>query len=289
MGGMPESPEVQALADHLRERSAGRAVARVEVAAFQALKTFDPPPTALHGRTVTDVTRHGKFLDLDADGLHLVLHLARAGWIRRQESMPATPPKPGRGPLALRLLLDDGSGWQVTEQGTTKRLAAYVVRDPAEVPGIARLGPDPLADGFSRDDLAAVAAGRGVRLKGLLTDQSLLAGVGNAYSDEVLHTARLSPYAIAAKLDDEQLDRLYEALRSVLRDALERARGLAAGELKAEKKAGLRVHGRAGEPCPVCGDTVRQVVFAESSLQYCPTCQTRGRVLADRRLSRLLK
>ncbi|AXI79093.1 Fpg/Nei family DNA glycosylase [Peterkaempfera bronchialis] len=286
---MPESPEVQALADHLRERSAGRAVARVEVAAFQALKTFDPPPTALHGRTVTDVTRHGKFLDLDADGLHLVLHLARAGWIRRQESMPATPPKPGRGPLALRLLLDDGSGWQVTEQGTTKRLAAYVVRDPAEVPGIARLGPDPLADGFSRDDLAAVAAGRGVRLKGLLTDQSLLAGVGNAYSDEVLHTARLSPYAIAAKLDDEQLDRLYEALRSVLRDALERARGLAAGELKAEKKAGLRVHGRAGEPCPVCGDTVRQVVFAESSLQYCPTCQTRGRVLADRRLSRLLK
>ncbi|MFJ6212563.1 Fpg/Nei family DNA glycosylase [Streptomyces sp. NPDC092296] len=286
---MPESPEVQALADHLGERTVGRTVQRLEVVAFQALKTFDPPPSALHGRRVTAVTRHGKFLDLDADGLHLVLHLARAGWVRWSDSLPATPPKPGRGPLALRLLLDDGSGWQVTEQGTTKRLAAYVVPDPAQVPGIARLGPDPLAEGFSRADLAAVTAGRSVRLKGLLTDQSLLAGVGNAYSDEVLHTARLSPYALASSLDEEQSDRLYAALRTVLHDAVERARGLAAGELKAEKKAGLRVHGRAGEPCPVCGDTVRQVVFAESSLQYCPTCQTRGRVLADRRLSRLLK
>lgn len=289
MGDMPESPEVQALADHLGGLAAGRAVARLDVVALQALKTFDPPPSALHGRTVTAVTRHGKFLDLEADGLHLVLHLARAGWIRHREHLPTTPPRPGRGPLALQLLLDDGSGWQVTEQGTTKRLAAYVVRDPEEVPGIARLGPDPLDDAFSRADLAAAAAGRSVRLKGLLTDQSLLAGVGNAYSDEVLHTARLSPYALASALDEEQLDRLYGALRSVLGEALERARGLAAGELKAEKKAGLRVHGRAGEPCPVCGDTVRQVVFAESSLQYCPTCQTGGRVLADRRLSRLLK
>ncbi|WP_377269787.1 Fpg/Nei family DNA glycosylase [Peterkaempfera sp. SMS 1(5)a] len=286
---MPESPEVQALADHLDGRTAGRTVARLDVPAFQALKTFDPPPSALHGRTVTSVTRHGKFLDLDAAGLHLVLHLARAGWIRHRDSLPAAPPRPGRGPLALQLLLDDGSGWQVTEQGTTKRLAAHVVRDPAEVPGIARLGPDPLDGSFSRAGLAAVAAGHRVRLKGLLTDQSLLAGVGNAYSDEVLHTARLSPYALASSLDEEQLDRLYGALRSVLGEALERARGLAAGELKAEKKAGLRVHGRAGEPCPVCGDTVRQVVFAESSLQYCPTCQTQGRVLADRRLSRLLK
>ncbi|WP_055588066.1 Fpg/Nei family DNA glycosylase [Peterkaempfera griseoplana] len=286
---MPESPEVQALADHLDGRTAGRTVVRLDVPAFQALKTFDPPPSALHGRTVASVTRRGKFLDLDASGLHLVLHLARAGWVRHRDGLPTAPPRPGRGPLALQLLLDDGSGWQVTEQGTTKRLAAHVVRDPAEVPGVARLGPDPLDGSFSRTDLAAVAADRRVRLKGLLTDQSLLAGVGNAYSDEVLHTARLSPYALASSLDEEQLDRLYGTLRSVLGEALERARGLASGDLKAEKKAGLRVHGRAGEPCPVCGDTVRQVVFAESSLQYCPTCQTQGRVLADRRLSRLLK
>jgi formamidopyrimidine-DNA glycosylase len=289
MGGMPELPEVQALADFLAERSAGHAVARVDVVAFQALKTFDPPPTALHGRAVTAVTRHGKFLDMNADGLHLVLHLARAGWVRRQDHLPTAPAKPGRGPLALRVLLDDGSGWQVTEQGTAKRLAAYVVEDPALLPGIARLGTDPLAESFTRDELAGLVSGRNVRLKGLLTDQTLLAGVGNAYSDEILHTARLSPFMLAARLGDEELDRLHEALRSVLFGAVERARGLAAGDLKAEKKAGLRVHGRTGEPCPVCGDTVRQVVFSDSSLQYCPSCQTHGRVLADRRLSRLLR
>ncbi|MEV4610990.1 DNA-formamidopyrimidine glycosylase family protein [Kitasatospora sp. NPDC049258] len=290
---MPELPEVQALAERMTADCAGRTLTRLDVLSVQVLKTFDPPVHALHGQAVREVGRHGKFLDLaTADGLHLVLHLARAGWIRHRTSFPDRPParRPGHGPLALRLVLDDGSGFEVTEQGTTKRLAAYVVRDPQAVPGVARLGADPLGEEFTPAALAARTAGVRRRLKTLLTDQSVLAGIGNAYSDEILHAARLSPYALAAALDEEQLARLFTAVREVLTEALERARAVGAADaLKAEKKAGLAVHGRAGERCPRCGDTVRSVNFADSSLQYCPTCQTGGRMLADRRLSRLLK
>ncbi|WP_371500635.1 Fpg/Nei family DNA glycosylase [Kitasatospora sp. NBC_00374] len=290
---MPELPEVQALAERMTADCAGRALARLDVLSVQVLKTFDPPAHALHGQAVSGVGRYGKFLDLaTADGLHLVLHLARAGWIRRRASFPDRPParRPGHGPLALRLVLDDGSGFEVTEQGSTKRLAAYVVTDPRAVPGVARLGADPLGADFSRAALADLTSGVRKRLKTLLTDQTVLAGIGNAYSDEILHTARLSPYTLASALDEEQLGRLFDAVRQVLSTALERARSVAAADgLKAEKKAGMAVHGRAGERCPRCGDTVRSVNFADSSLQYCPTCQTGGRTLADRRLSRLLK
>ncbi|MER8182293.1 DNA-formamidopyrimidine glycosylase family protein [Kitasatospora sp. NPDC094015] len=290
---MPELPEVQALAERMTADCAGRTLARLDVLSVQVLKTFDPPAHALHGQAVRGVGRHGKFLDLaTADDLHLVLHLARAGWIRRRAAFPDPAParRPGHGPLALRLVLDDGSGFEVTEQGTTKRLAAYVVTDPGAVPGVARLGPDPLGEEFTPAALAALTSGVRKRLKTLLTDQSVLAGIGNAYSDEILHAARLSPYALAASLDEEQRERLFTAVRGVLTEALERARAAGAADaLKAEKKAGLAVHGRAGERCPRCGDTVRSVNFADSSLQYCPTCQTGGRMLADRRLSRLLK
>ncbi len=289
-GGVPELPEVQALAERMTADCAGRTLTRMDVLSVQVLKTFDPPAHALHGQAVTGVGRHGKFLDLaTADGLHLVLHLARAGWIRHRGSFPDRPPS-RRGPLALRLVLDDGSGFEVTEQGTTKRLAAYVVTDPLAVPGVARLGVDPLGGEFTAEMLAGLTSGVRKRLKTLLTDQAVLAGIGNAYSDEILHAARLSPYALAASLDGEQLGRLYAGIREVLSGALERARTVAGADgLKAEKKAGLAVHGRAGERCPRCGDTVRSVNFADSSLQYCPTCQTGGRMLADRRLSRLLK
>ncbi|MER5865979.1 DNA-formamidopyrimidine glycosylase family protein [Kitasatospora sp. NPDC002040] len=289
---MPELPEVQALAERIAEACEGRTVQRVDVLSIQVLKTFDPPVTALHGQPVSSVTRHGKFLDLLAgDGPHLVLHLARAGWIRHRASFTDRPggARPGRGPQALRLVLDDGSGFDVTEQGTTKRLAAYVVTDPQLVPGVARLGLDPLGPDFTGERLAGLAAAQRHRLKTFLTDQAVLAGIGNAYSDEILHEARLSPYALAPALTGEQLGRLHTAVRQVLTAALERARATTADALKAEKKAGLAVHGRAGERCPRCGDTVRSVNFAESSLQYCPSCQTGGRVLADRRLSRLLK
>ena len=286
---MPELPEVQALVDFLAERAVGRVVARVDVAAISVLKTYDPPVTALAGLEVTGTQRWGKFLDLDVSGLHLVTHLARGGWLRWNEALPPVPPRPGKGPLALRVHLDDGSGFDLTEAGTQKRLAVYVVRSPHDVPGIARLGPDPLAPGFDVAALAVLLRGSRHQVKGVLRDQSVLAGVGNAYSDEVLHAARMSPYRIAGSLTDEELATLHAALRDVLGDAVERSRGLAAGQLKSEKKTALRVHGRTGQPCPVCGDTVREVSFADSSLQYCPTCQTGGKPLADRRLSRLLK
>ncbi|WP_354643098.1 Fpg/Nei family DNA glycosylase [Kitasatospora camelliae] len=284
---MPELPEVQALAERLTETCAGHRLERVEVLSVQVLKTFDPPVQALDGQTVQAVGRHGKFLDLrTTDGLHLVLHLARAGWVHRRASFPAKPPS-RRGPLALRLVLDDGSGYDITEQGTTKRLAAYVVADPALVPGVTRLGPDALT--LTVEQLTRLATGSRQRLKTFLTDQAVIAGIGNAYSDEILHAARLSPYALASSLDAERLTALHAAVHQVLTAALDHARAVPPDGMKAEKRSGLAVHGRSGETCPVCGDTVRSVNFADSSLEYCPTCQTGGRTLADRRLSRLLK
>ncbi|GAA3963346.1 Fpg/Nei family DNA glycosylase [Actinomadura viridis] len=287
---MPELPEVEALAGFLRERATGHAVARVDVLAIQALKTYDPPITSLGGLTVTGVARHGKFLDLDVDGLHLVVHLARAGWLRWREEMPSRPVRPGgKNPLALRVHLDDGSGFDLTEAGTKKGLAVYVVRDPREVPGVASLGPDPLDEAFTPEALHAIVKGKRTQIKGLLRDQKVVAGIGNAYSDEVLHVARMSPFKIASSLTEEDVRGLHEAIVGTLRDAVERSRGLAAQDLKGEKKTGLRVHARTGQKCPVCGDTIREVSFADSSLQYCPTCQTGGKPLADRRMSRLLK
>ncbi|WP_169949225.1 Fpg/Nei family DNA glycosylase [Microbispora sp. H11081] len=292
---MPELPEVEALAEFLREHAVGHAVVGVDVTAFQALKTVDPPVTALAGLLVTGVARHGKFLDVDCDGLHFVTHLARGGWLRwRDDLTGARPVRPGKGPLAVRVRLSPGEdgrapGFELTEAGTQKRLAVYVVRDPQDVPGIAGLGPDPLAADFTPDALKTIVGGSRTQIKGLLRDQKVIAGIGNAYSDEVLHVARMSPYKIAGTLTDTQIADLHDAIVSTLRDAVGRARGLAAKDLKSEKKSGLRVHGRTGEACEVCGDTIREVSFADSSLQYCPTCQTGGKPLADRRLSRLLK
>ncbi|MFC1416671.1 Fpg/Nei family DNA glycosylase [Streptacidiphilus cavernicola] len=299
---MPELPEVEALAGFLTEHLAGRTVDRVHPLAVHALKTYDPPVTVLEGRGFDGVTRHGKFLDLRAGDVHLVVHLARAGWIRWSEKLSDAPPRPGKGPLALRVRLTEpdggggtgagggnSSGFDVTEAGTQKHLAIYLVRDPQDVPGIARLGPDPLADDFTLEALTALLAGERRQIKGFLRDQGTIAGIGNAYSDEILHTARMSPFKLAASLTPEQVAQLHAAIGSTLADAIERSRGLDLRHLKAEKKSGLRVHGRKGEACPVCGDTVREVSFSDSALQYCPTCQTGGKPLADRRMSRLLK
>ncbi|KAB2344772.1 Fpg/Nei family DNA glycosylase [Actinomadura rudentiformis] len=287
---MPELPEVEALATFLRERAVGHGVARVDVLAISALKTYDPPITALGGLSVTGVDRHGKFLDFDIDGLHLVVHLARAGWLRWRDEIPAKPVRPGgKNPLALRVHLDDGSGFDLTEAGTKKGLAVYLVRDPGDVPGVASLGPDPLGESFTPAMLAEIVNGRRTQIKGLLRDQKVIAGIGNAYSDEVLHAAKMSPFKIASSLTEEDIATLHDTIVTTLRDAVERSRGLEAQDLKGEKKTGLRVHGRTGAKCPVCGDTIREVSFADSSLQYCPTCQTGGKPLADRRMSRLLK
>ncbi|GGM10735.1 Fpg/Nei family DNA glycosylase [Nakamurella endophytica] len=294
---MPELPEVTALAEFVAAHAGGQQVAAFTVASLNVLSTYDPPPTALVGRTVTGATRHGKFLDVvvgppppggpgpDAE-LHLVVHLARAGWLRWSDQLSPAPPKMG-GPIALRLRLASGAGFDITEAGTKKSVAAAIVTDPRSVPGVARLGPDPLS--LDVDGFAAALRGRTGRIKTVITDQTVLAGIGNAYSDEILHTAKLSPFATAATLTPDQLLRLYTATVDVLTAAVARTVGAGAARLKGEKRTGLRVHARTGLPCPVCGDTVAEVSFADRSFQYCPTCQTGGRLLADRRLSRLIK
>lgn len=297
---MPELPEVEALVRFLDGKTAGSVVERAEPASFSVLKTFDPPLASLIGSTVAGWVRRGKFLLLEAEAggmdgadgagtLWLAIHLARGGWIRWSDALPGKAARPGQGPLALRVGFEGGWGFDVTEAGTEKHLAAWVVRAPGDVEAISRLGPDPLGPGFDVTVLAEVLRAHGGQLKGALTTQSVLAGVGNAYSDEALHVARLSPFKMVDRLSDDELVRLHEALVGVLGDAVERSVGLPAVGLKDEKRTGMRVHGRTGEACPECGDTVRQVAFASKSLQYCPTCQTGGKLLADRRLSRLLK
>ncbi len=291
---MPELPEVQGLVADLTDRVVGQRVDRVDVAAISALKTFDPPVSALAGATVVGADRHGKFLDLsfargEAEGgqLHLVVHFARAGWLHYRESLSQTPLRPGRSPIALRVRLEAGGGFDLTEQGTQKKLAVYLVASPSTVPGIARLGPDALK--VDREVFGERLTGRRGQVKGVLTDQETLAGIGNAYSDEIIHRARTSPFALTHRLTAEQLTALFEAMRLVLGEAVGRAVGQRAASLKSEKHSGLLVHGRTGLPCPVCGDLIREVSFADSSLQYCPRCQTGGKPLADRRLSKLLR
>lgn len=296
---MPELPEVEALAQFLRGRAVDRAVSGVEVGAISALKTFRPPPDALVGGAVVDVTRHGKWLDLmvatsTGEPLHLVWHLSRAGWVRWSDELSPRPVRPGKSPIALRVRLDDGSGFDLTEAGTRKRLAVHVVTEPTEVPQVATLGVEPLSDEFTEDRLAELLAARNQQVKGLLRDQGTIAGIGNAYSDEILHAARMSPFAPTRSFDADRTATLWVAIRQVLTDAVAAASGRPAAELKDAKRRGMRVHGRTGEPCPgwdgvPCGDTVHEVSFADSSLQYCPTCQTGGKPLADRRMSRLLR
>ena len=284
---MPELPEVEALADHLRRHAVGSTIDRIDVASLSALKTFDPPPAALHGRTVTAAHRWGKYLGLQAGDVFAITHLSRAGWLRWSDALSPAPLKPGKGPIALRVHLSGARGFVLTEAGTQKRLAVWLVADPQQVPGIAALGPDAL--GISEAQLGQLLAPHSGRIKTVITDQKVIAGIGNAYSDEILHAARLSPFITAGKLSQAQLAALHAAMISVLSDAVERSVGQQAATLKGEKRSGLRVHARTGLPCPLCGDTVREVSFADKSFQYCPGCQTGGKVLADRRMSRLLK
>jgi formamidopyrimidine-DNA glycosylase len=287
---VPELPEIEALVDHLRRHAVGSTIGRVDVGALSVLKTFDPPISALHGQSVTGAQRWGKYLGLQAGPLFLIAHLSRAGWLRWSDKLAAAPLRPGKGPIAMRVHLGtpgEAPGFDLTEAGTQKRLAVWLVDDPQLVPGIAALGPDALD--LSPEDLAGLLSGNTGRIKTVITDQKVIAGIGNAYSDEILHVAKVSPFATAGKLSDEQLTALHDAMISVLTDAVSRSVGQGAATLKGEKRSGLRVHARTGLPCPVCGDTVREVSFADKSFQYCPTCQTGGKVLADRRLSRLLK
>ena len=247
---MPEMPEVQGLVDYLDGRITGLTVTKVTVTNIAALKTYDPPVQSLHGAEITGVSRHGKFLDVAATTataptapattdvatatptattddavLHLVFHLAKAGWLRWYDALPATALRPGKSPIAARVALSDGSGFDLTEAGTKKSLSVSVVRNPADVPGVARLGPDPLDPAFTVDTLAGVLAGRRTQIKGVLRDQSLIAGIGNAYSDEILHAARMSPYALASSLDADTVAHLYEAMQATIAEALAAASG----------------------------------------------------------------
>ena len=287
---MPEMPEVAALAAALDERLRGHSIAAGHLVSFSALKTFKIPLDALAGLEVDGVGRHGKFIDIDAQGVHLIFHLARGGWVTWHDVAPKVPARPGRSGLALRIVLDDDSGFSLTEAGTQKHLAVCVVDDPQEVPGIAALGPDPMDPSFTVDDFRRVLKEAGkAQLKGVLRDQKRLAGIGNAYSDEILHAARLSPFKPADGLDDDAVADLFERLREVLGQAIASAADVPIDKLKDAKRSGMRVHGRAGEECDVCGSTILEVSFADSSLQYCPGCQTGGKPLADRRMSKLLK
>ncbi len=292
---MPEMPEVESLARWLSERTSGLTITRADILAISALKTFDPPLDALKGRTVTGWSRRGKFLiastvDDGGEVIYLCIHLARAGWIRWSDELNAKAAKLTKGPQALRIGFSDGSGFNATEAGTDKRLGVHVVRDPDAVEHIRTLGVDPLGPDFTVERFTAILSGAGrAQIKGVLTDQGLIAGVGNAYSDEALHVARLSPFKPSNSLTEAERVGLRDAIVSVLTEALERSAGKPASELKDAKRTGMRVHARTGQACPVCGDTVREVAFATKSLQYCPTCQTGGKPLADRRLSRLLK
>jgi formamidopyrimidine-DNA glycosylase len=287
---VPELPEIEALVDHLRRHAVGSTVGRVDVVALSVLKTFDPPINRLHGQTVAGARRWGKYLGLQTDKLFLIAHLSRAGWLRWSDKLAAAPLRPGKGQIALRIHLGvpgSAPGFDLTEAGTQKRLAVWLVENPEQVPGIAALGPDALDVGVN--DLAGLLAGNTGRIKTVITDQKVIAGIGNAYSDEILHLAGISPFATAGRLSDQQLATLHDAMATVLKDAVSRSVGQGAANLKGEKRSGLRVHARTGLPCPVCGEVVREVAFADKSFQYCPTCQTGGKVLADRRMSRLLK
>jgi DNA-formamidopyrimidine glycosylase len=289
---MPEMPEVESLRRYLGERLVGLQIERADLLAFSALKTFDPPLDSLVGREVVATVREGKYIGFETAGdganTFLVLHLARGGWIRWQDEMKPTKAKPGaKGPMALRMTFTGGCGFFVTEAGTEKRLAVWVVRSLHDIENVATLGPDPLT--IEPAELAQILRAHSGQVKKVLTEQRVVAGVGNAYSDEALHVARLSPFRQANKLTEEESLRLASAVVQVLRDAVIRSKDVPAGELKSEKKSGMRVHGRTGEQCPECGDVVREVSFATKSLQYCATCQTDGKPLADRRMSRLLK
>src|SRR5690242_18714231 len=243
---MPELPEVEALADHLRRHAVGTTIGRVDVVAFSVLKTFDPPINTLHGLTVTGAERWGKYLGLRVGELILITHLSRAGWLRWSDKLAAAPLRPGKGPIALRVHLGrpgEAPGFDLTEAGTQKRLAVWLVTDPQQIPQIAALGPDALD--LDVDALGDLLAGNTGRIKTVITDQKVIAGIGNAYSDEILHVARISPFATAGKLTSEQLTALHDAMVSVLTDAVARSVGQGAATLKGEKRSGLREIGRA--------------------------------------------
>jgi formamidopyrimidine-DNA glycosylase len=285
---MPESPEVQALADELHVRLAGRTIAAADVVEFRVTKTRARPIESLVGERVAGVARHGKLIDLAIGrGTHLVVSLGRHGWARwateaeadaagtaAPDDTEAVPP-----PTLVSLSFGDDRTLELTDAGSFVSLGAWVVDDPADVPAVAKLGPDPADPAFSRADFDRAVVGRRKQVKAVLQEQESLAGIGNAYSDEILFAARISPIVHASMLSADELDRLHEATIGVIRSAIDARRGIPIADQKAAKVAAMRVHGRAGESCPECGDVMRDFTFGSTTAQYCPACQTGGELL----------
>ncbi|KAA9144628.1 Fpg/Nei family DNA glycosylase [Microbacterium lushaniae] len=275
---MPESPEVDALAAFLRDTLHGARVGDTDLAEFRTLKTRARPPAELSGHVVTDVRRYGKHIALVTDAAVLVISFGRAGWARWLPVGAAAPADPvADAPPAIATIdFPERGALALTDAGQWLSIGVSIVDEPADVPAIAKLGPDPTADDWSRTDLERVLGTRRKQVKALLQEQESLAGIGNAYSDEILFVARISPPAHAADLTPAERDRLYDAIRSVLGEAFAARRGVPPERQKADKVASMRVHGRTGQPCPTCGGEVADVPGSKGTAQYCPACQTGG-------------
>jgi formamidopyrimidine-DNA glycosylase len=282
---VPELPELDVLAENLAARLGGASVSGVRVVSVAALKTFDPPIDTLVGRAVSGAGRRAKYVWLEFQDLRLVMHLSLGGRL-------VLGPKPASRKIAvLAVDLDDGQVLSMTEGGTQRRAAVWLVDDVEKVPALAGLGPEPLDPDFTVERLSAILAEGGHTLKGMLTDQRAMAGVGNAWSDDVLHRAKLSPFARPERLDEDEVARLHAALVGVLTEARATLAQQVGGavEIPRASERLFAVHAKAGAACFVCGDTIRSVWMGERETSYCPTCQTGGRTLADRRRSRFLR
>jgi formamidopyrimidine-DNA glycosylase len=277
---VPELPEVQALAERLDTLVGGATLTQAVPLQFSALKTYDPPPEHLHGRRLEGVTRRGKYLLFGFGDLRLVVHLSQGGRVGVEDPPKSTKPKGA----VLRLRFDDRPSLLVKEFGTERRAGWWLVREDDPGP-LEKLGPEPYDDLFA--ELIRTSEDRR-RLHTLLRDQRTVAGIGRGYADDILHRARLSPFASLASLTPAERKRLVAATREVLDQALEVERRRSGG-LPTKLGDHFLVHRRHGYPCPRCGGDLRRVSYESHEVTYCPACQTGGKVLADRRLSRLIR
>ena len=278
---MPEMPEVQAHAERLTDEFAGAVLDKFRPLAFTALKTAVPAPEAAAGHPLLAVGRRGKHLLLQFEPVTFVVHLMQGGRLKPDEKQAAKP----RGGQA-RWIFADGRALLLTEAGTERKAGVWVVDgDPSAQEPLDHLGPE--ADALDRATLARLLGEHPMRLHGWLRDQHILAGLGRRLANEICHRARISPFANTGKLDDDAVDRLYEAMRECIAESLayERTRS----DMSSSKDRPGAVHHRTGEACPVCGDTVRAVEYRSYTVNYCPTCQTGGKVLADNTTSKFLK